>query len=84
MDKTRAKRRYDNLIKAKRKQTISRSVYGLDWYRNLHQYSKNKVHCSCGLCRFKSTYEPDNKPIPDKKRVDEMDYEENEYINYST
>lgn len=20
------------------------------WYDNLHQYSKNKIHCSCGMC----------------------------------
>ena len=22
------------------------------WYDNLHQYSKNKIHCSCPLCAF--------------------------------
>ena len=20
------------------------------WYNNLHQYSKNKIHCSCDMC----------------------------------
>lgn len=21
------------------------------WYNNLHQFSKNKIHCSCSMCR---------------------------------
>ena len=46
----RALRRKLNMSKARRKAFISRSVYGLDWYRHLHQYSKNKVHCSCPMC----------------------------------
>lgn len=24
------------------------------WYDNLHQYSKNKIHCSCYLCSKKT------------------------------
>ena len=39
--------------KARRKQWIVKHCYGWDYYDNLHQYSKNKIHCSCHLCRAK-------------------------------
>jgi hypothetical protein len=35
--------------KALRKQRMAH-----DWYNNLHQYSKNKIHCSCSMCSAKS------------------------------
>jgi hypothetical protein len=28
--------------------------YHVDYYDNLHQYSKNKVHCSCPSCSAKT------------------------------
>ena len=51
--------RHKSLVKAKRKQKISRSIYSSpyssgDFYNNLHQYSKNKIHCSCPLCSIKT------------------------------
>ena len=57
-------------------------------YDNLHEYSKNKIHCSCGMCSAKTrnkgkrrmipkNYSPSiNYTIKDQKRKDEMDYEE--------
>ena len=51
-DRTAAKRRAKNLSKAKRKQRLAKQIYGIDWYKYLHQYSKNKIHCSCPLCAF--------------------------------
>ena len=37
-----------------RKRRIAREVYpespGWDYYPNLHQFSKNKIHCSCDMC----------------------------------
>ena len=39
--------------KARRKQWIVKHCYGWDYYDNLHQYSKNKIHCSCPLCQAK-------------------------------
>ena len=36
--------------KALRKRRIVRQ-YGYDFYDNLHQYSKNKIHCSCAMCK---------------------------------
>lgn len=35
--------------KALRKQRIAHG-----WYNNLHQYSKNKIHCSCPMCSRKT------------------------------
>ena len=45
--------------KALRKRRISRYDYYYrveekDYYDNLHQYSKNKVHCSCPTCQTKT------------------------------
>ena len=73
------KKRKLNFTKAVRKQNISRKVYRMDWYKNLHEYSKNKVHCSCGMCRFRSTWEPDRKPIADVKKIESMEDELREY-----
>ena len=48
-----------SIRKALRKRRISRYDYWYrveekDYYDNLHQYSKNKVHCSCPLCQTKT------------------------------
>ena len=46
------------VVKAKRKKKIAEEVYcnGKEhpYYDNLHQYSKNKIHCSCLLCSSKT------------------------------
>lgn len=57
-------RRYKDYIKAKRKRDIDKKTqhvfndeYGMHWwfwYNNLHQYSKNKIHCSCPMCSAKT------------------------------
>ena len=43
-----------SIRKALRKRRISREIYGCSWankeweyYDNLHQFSKNKIHCCC-------------------------------------
>ena len=51
---TLSKRGFDR-AKALRKKRIANLVYGKDYYGNFHQYTKNKIHCSCGLCQLKST-----------------------------
>ena len=48
-----------SIRKALRKRRISRYDYYYrveekDYYDNLHQYSKNKVHCSCPACQTKT------------------------------
>lgn len=72
----RAYTRRMNWRKALRKRRIIRN-YGYDLYDNLHQYSKNKIHCSCPACRG---YYYDagnnsklNKKISDRRKIDSMD-----------
>lgn len=46
--RTRAERRKNDFNKAIRKRNIVEDLHGfLPMYDNLHQYSKNKIHCSC-------------------------------------
>lgn len=52
--KTRAERRKNDYNKAIRKKNIAEHNKGFSYYDNLHQYSKNKVHCSCPLCAAKT------------------------------
>lgn len=42
--------------KIQRKKRINKAVYGLDWYPHDGQYSKGKIHCGCGLCKFGKKY----------------------------
>ena len=86
---TTAERRHNDWRKAIRKRNIDHDTQGSighDWYDNLHQYSKNKIRCSCGICkRFNKTnnkghrryisrnYAPSkNWSIADEKRITEM------------
>lgn len=48
--RTKAERRHKDFSKALRKKKICEEQYGFEYYDNLHQYSKNKIHCSCPLC----------------------------------
>ncbi len=99
--RTRAERRHNDFKKAIRKRNITRSVYwdgwndgknNYDYYDNLHQYSKNKIHCSCpwcsprtrnkGLHRNTKNYAPSiNYSIMDKRRQMAMDEDEKEFFN---
>lgn len=44
--------------KAIRKRNITKHYCGIDkehpYYNNLHQFSKNKIHCSCPMCSPKT------------------------------
>lgn len=106
MARTRAWRRYKNYTKAKRKRDIDVSVswhsnfwLNLDnilnrgMYNNLHQYSKNKIHCSCPWCsprtrnkgRHRNTknYAPSiNYGMMDKKRQMAMDEDIKNFENF--
>ena len=54
-----------------RKRRIAREIYrawhwgeiGWEYYPNLHQFSKNKIHCSCPICSAKTR----NKGKRDRK-----------------
>lgn len=72
--RTRAERRHMDWAKAIRKRNMSHNT---PLYDNLHQYSKNKIHCSCPLCRSKtndkSVCGPSmNWPERDKKQLEDM------------
>lgn len=56
-----------------RKRHICKDVFGFEYYDNLHQYSKNKIHCSCWMCRRKSY---DEESIRDRKMKERMGYNE--------
>lgn len=56
-------------------------------YSNLHQYSKNKIHCSCNLCASKTNFRPKrygshhrNWKSADKRKIDNMIFQEEEYM----
>ena len=43
--------------KALHRRRLARAIYpysDTDYYDNLHQYSKNKIHCSCPICSTKT------------------------------
>lgn len=80
--KTRAQRRKTDASKARRKKRIAGAVYyswssdAWEYYDNLHQYSKNKIHCSCPMCREKTrdkvglaSGKKYNPPIRDLRRT---------------
>ena len=83
----RAERRHKNFSKALRKQEICRHAYGFPYYDNLHEYSKNKIHCSCPLCRSKTNnkthkhvwFPAMNWSMMDRRRLDEMADQVEEY-----
>lgn len=55
-DGNRGNRRYKDRKAALRKRRIAEENYGFAWYDNLHQYSKNKIHCSCAMCAFNNKH----------------------------
>lgn len=79
--------------KALRKKRIAEEVYyngkEYPYYDNLHQYSKNKIHCSCPMCspktrnkgrRNRKNYQRAlNYKASELKRQISMDDEELEY-----
>ena len=74
----RAWNRKTSIKKARRKKRITEEVYwhGKDypWYNNLHQYSKNKIHCSCPLCRGESSRTKKEEILTRELLKDELDF----------
>ena len=72
--------------KALRKRRIAKEVCGWEMYDNLHQYSKNKIHCSCAACQQKTRnkgkrhardsgwYPSINYKISDLRKLDKLNY----------
>ena len=78
--------------KALRKKRIAEEIYfdseEHPYYDNLHQYSKNKIHCSCPLCssktrnkgrRKRKNYNPSlNYKHSDAIKIESMEFSESE------
>ena len=90
--RSRAYNRDVSKRKALRKKRISDNFWphasDYPYYDNLHQYSKNKIHCSCPMCspktknkgkRARKNYNPTHnyKPSDLRKKID-MDLQEEE------
>lgn len=85
-----AEKRHNDWKKAIRKRRIVEDVYNIErWYDNLHEYSKNKVHCSCPMCACKSTGKrakrlagpAENWSIADKRKQQSAAEQIEEYEN---
>ena len=82
-----AKNRYISRVKALRKCKLDLQIKpysknrGIGLYDNLHQYSKNKIHCSCPLCSAKTRN--NGHTISDLKKVQSMNYQEEDYFRYA-
>lgn len=104
MSRSRAWRRWKDFVKARRKRELDwslsypwgskKSADPLDFservgfYQNLHQYSKNKIHCSCPMCSAKTknkgghrVWAPVYNPtMMDKRRADAMTADEFDFF----
>ena len=74
MAHTRQETRANNWKHAIRKRKIARAVYhsDKDYYDNLHQFSKNKIHCSCPKCQEVE------KKISEQRRIEQMETQKQE------
>ena len=96
-----AENRYYSWRKALRKRRISEQVHhsytpDTAFYNNLHQYSKNKIHCSCPMCSRKSRNKGKRKKHADgykgifnykhsdRKRMDAMKQDKRDFYLNST
>lgn len=69
-NRSRAYNRRMSYLKARRKQRLDNELSLYPCYKNLHQYSKNKIHCSCPLCAAKTRTNGWN--IKDLRRIEAM------------
>ena len=74
--KTRAERRRIDRNKAARKKNICETHYGFSYYDNDHQYSKNKIHCSCPLCSAKTKI--NGHSISEMKKINSLESEKDD------
>lgn len=93
MNRTMDYKRHQDFVKAIRKRNIDKEIHLMPgesiedfhpWYSNLHQYSKNKIFCSCAMCSCKTNNKTKrdiqgrncspsrNWSISDRKKLDSM------------
>lgn len=83
----RAINRKNSIRKAKHKRYIAEHIFGFEWYKDLHTYSKNKVSCSCECCsgQFKTnpkghySHGKRNWSTADRKKWEKMNEQEKDY-----
>ena len=103
MSRPRAWRRWKNFTKARRKRELDKELTTpfsdrvdgslQQWllYKNLHEHSKNKIHCSCPMCSPKTrnkghrrkakNYAPSiNYTRMDQRRQQAMDADEFDFF----
>ena len=100
---TGGENRRRSIIKALRKRRIDHDVYcsyyyrGTEkdteagYYKNLHQYSKNKIHCSCPMCSAKTRNKGTSKhrgmspsinyKISDVRKLQRIEYSKTEDVD---
>ena len=85
--RTLAEKRHNDVKKALRKRNICREAYKWEYYNNLHQYSKNKIHCSCPICSAKTNVQSiykhgrKNWKPSDIRKINKLNYSIEEYYN---
>ena len=74
MAHTRQENRTNDWKHAIRKRKIARAVYhsDKDYYDNLHQFSKNKIHCSCPDCQGVG------EKISNQRRIEQLESQKKE------
>lgn len=75
--RTKAEKRKNDFKKAIRKKNIAEQNYGFSYYDNVHQYSKNKIHCSCPMCSTKT--KNNGRKHSEKIRIDSMESKEKDF-----
>ena len=86
---TGGENRRRSILKALRKRRIDHDIHCCYYYRdtekdpeagyykNLHQYSKNKIHCSCPMCASKTNRKrKGNYKISDIRKLQKLRHEE--------
>ena len=85
--RTRAMHRFYDRCAVFRKQRIVKAIYlSSNYYDNFHQYSKNKIHCSCPLCQAKSTRRREGHvwAHSDEKKIQRMASQVQEFLTEDT
>lgn len=86
--RTRAERRNTDWKKAIRKKNIAKHIYLMEdefpYYDNLHQYSKNKIHCSCPLCAAKTNSRKIGRVYEGFHRTGKYNYKISELKKYES
>lgn len=93
---TGGENRRRSIVKALRKRRLDKNIYSYlyeehPYYDNLHQYSKNKIHCSCPMCSSKTRNKGSSKhrgmspsinyKISDIRKLQRMDFSEIEAMD---